>query len=746
MDMLGSGGGLLLAALGIGFVIFIHELGHFLFAKWAGVKVHTFSIGFGPVIARRSIGETDYQLSLLPFGGYVQMQEESDDSGRAMNDVSAWWQAAILFAGVLFNLVSSFLILLCLAWYGMPHSPAVVGDVEAVIRSEDGTHISSPARELGLQPGDRILSYNGVTVHNYMQLASMTATGGGEAVHLRVRRGDEELVLPADEQTIKPLYDSRFGMPRLGVGPARTNRVDTWIQPPEGAEPGARIVAVDGNDTRDALAYELHNLLAPKVGEAVTLTLMQDGDEHQVTGTYLGDPGSAAHAAVGLPVTLVSVLEDSAAANAGLQPGDVVATVDGRPVASMASFIAAVRKAGTERPVELQLMRRSSADHETVTASLTARWDPVMRRPLIGVTLSPINEGVLPLLPAVPGDSPLAAAGLETGDALLAQRILDQLDEASDEQDGARLLQPMQVQYLRGGQVLRLPLDEAAMEVLLAVAEPSIFAKFLGAETPEPLADHLQAHRVNARDATDERVELVLDAWPLPASGTVAAANALERDRSLVRLQADWPESLRSALGQLQKDDWIVAVRRIGDSGGELEILRGCPDGRPRLTEIRPHAEGFSLAFGIEEVPYQMEHWYDGFGLATWYSVDMVVRTARVVGLFFTDEQEGGISASKSLHGPVGIFSEMKGRLEQFGFASFLKFVALLGLNLFLINLLPVPIADGGRLMILGVEQLIRRPLPAVIINGLNYLSFFAIVALMIFVLGADILRVLGRH
>jgi len=57
-----------------------------------------------------------------------------------------------------------------------------------------------------------------------------------------------------------------------------------------------------------------------------------------------------------------------------------------------------------------------------------------------------------------------------------------------------------------------------------------------------------------------------------------------------------------------------------------------------------------------------------------------------------------------------------------------------------------VPIADGGRLMILGVEQLIRRPLPAVIINGLNYLSFFAIVALMIFVLGADILRVLGRH
>src|SRR3954471_13203932 len=78
-----------LAALGFGFVIFIHELGHFLFAKWAGVKVEVFSIGFGPKLLRRTIGETEYALSLLPFGGYVKMLGQDDNPAAAQDEGDA---------------------------------------------------------------------------------------------------------------------------------------------------------------------------------------------------------------------------------------------------------------------------------------------------------------------------------------------------------------------------------------------------------------------------------------------------------------------------------------------------------------------------------------------------------------------------------------------------------------------------------------------------------------------------------
>ncbi|MBA3686748.1 MAG: site-2 protease family protein, partial [Planctomycetes bacterium] len=115
---------ILLAIFGFGFVIFIHELGHFLFAKAAGVKVLRFSIGFNPIVWSGRIGETEYTLGLLPLGGYVKMlgEEGEEDGGdpRSFARASRGWRALILLGGVLFNLVSSWLILICLAWYGMP--------------------------------------------------------------------------------------------------------------------------------------------------------------------------------------------------------------------------------------------------------------------------------------------------------------------------------------------------------------------------------------------------------------------------------------------------------------------------------------------------------------------------------------------------------------------------------------------------------------------------------------------------
>ena len=204
MEWFSSGAVILAAALGIGFVIFIHELGHYLVAKWAGVKVHAFAVGFGPAIFKRRIGETDYQLCVLPFGGYVAMQEEPEpdtDPGRSLAEATPAWKTAILLAGVVFNLVSSFILLLALTWSGMMVTPAVVGEVQTEIVSDGGRMVESPASQLGLHAGDKILTVNGRRVRGFDQLRNVVVSSAGTPLTLTVERQGAELTLGGDEQS-----------------------------------------------------------------------------------------------------------------------------------------------------------------------------------------------------------------------------------------------------------------------------------------------------------------------------------------------------------------------------------------------------------------------------------------------------------------------------------------------------------------------------------------------------------------
>jgi len=105
-----------LVAVGLGFVIFIHELGHFAVAKWCDVYVETFSIGFGPAIPGCSFkkGETLYKIAWFPLGGYVKMlgegteSEEEDDNPRSFKNKSVWQRMAIISAGVIMNVLLGF--------------------------------------------------------------------------------------------------------------------------------------------------------------------------------------------------------------------------------------------------------------------------------------------------------------------------------------------------------------------------------------------------------------------------------------------------------------------------------------------------------------------------------------------------------------------------------------------------------------------------------------------------------------
>lgn len=130
---------ILLVALGLGTVIFIHELGHFMVAKWCDVKVERFSIGFGPIIWKVTRGETEYALSAIPFGGYVKMLGQDDADPAQMTDdrvskdprsytsKTVPQRIAIISAGVINNMVSAVLFFVLAFMLGVKFQPAVVG-------------------------------------------------------------------------------------------------------------------------------------------------------------------------------------------------------------------------------------------------------------------------------------------------------------------------------------------------------------------------------------------------------------------------------------------------------------------------------------------------------------------------------------------------------------------------------------------------------------------------------------------
>ncbi len=177
-----------------GLIVFVHELGHFLAAKWAGVGVERFSLGFGPKVLGKQVGETEYVLSAVPLGGYVKMVGE--EIGEAVDPAIAQLSFSqksvgkrffIVFAGPFSNFVWAFIIFsITFLSFGVtvPLDAAKIGGVVPNL----------PAQKAGLQPGDEILSVAGTPVKNWEELADRIQHSQGQETHLTVKRGDGQPV------------------------------------------------------------------------------------------------------------------------------------------------------------------------------------------------------------------------------------------------------------------------------------------------------------------------------------------------------------------------------------------------------------------------------------------------------------------------------------------------------------------------------------------------------------------------
>lgn len=156
---------ILLGIFGFGFLVGFHELGHFLFAKLFKIRVPSFSIGFGPRLINKKIGETDFCLSLIPFGGYVEIagaaevgqgdQTEAHATDAGSFAVKPFYQKLlVLLGGIFFNLVFAYFAMIVIFMAGIPKTPLMPNHFISAI------HDKSPAGNGGLQIGDRIVSIN----------------------------------------------------------------------------------------------------------------------------------------------------------------------------------------------------------------------------------------------------------------------------------------------------------------------------------------------------------------------------------------------------------------------------------------------------------------------------------------------------------------------------------------------------------------------------------------------------------
>lgn len=230
-------------ALLLGLVIFVHELGHFLMAKWRGVRVLKFSLGFGPRLWGFTRGETEYCLSWIPLGGYVQMagdHPEPDGEMPARRDefLSHPWYGRILIAvaGPFSNLVAAFFVMVAVSLVGVSNidHPNQLG----------ATPDSSVAYRQGLREGDHITALSGMPTRTWVEIfVRNSSVDHARPVDLTVDRGGRALTVHVPPAEREPLFSSL----RYPADPPIVGGVATGMPAYKaGLQEGDRILAVDG--------------------------------------------------------------------------------------------------------------------------------------------------------------------------------------------------------------------------------------------------------------------------------------------------------------------------------------------------------------------------------------------------------------------------------------------------------------------------------------------------------------------
>jgi regulator of sigma E protease len=416
------------AILGFGFIIFIHEVGHFVAAKLFGVKVEAFSMGFPPTLLHYKVGETDYRIGIVPLGGYVSMlgedPSEQQNDPRALCNIRPWKRIVVFLAGVLMNVATAMAIYMAASFVGIQAIEPVVGGVA------DG----SPAQAAGLGVGDRIVEMDGKKITAFEEIRNHIAVTALDDINheFRIRyQRDGESVREVSLRAAPG--DDGMPLPSIGIMPPVLPQIsDITNHGPAfdiGFRKDDRIMAVDGRPVR--FSSEVAALTEDWPKRPITFTVSRDG----MTVDLTADPAKVTVPGYGLDpaVALKAVVEDSVADKAGLKAGDRIVRVNDIDLPASSQISAAIRDSKGE-PVRLVVRREGQAEPLNVT--VVPQWDDKVLRHRIGVSFaSHVNDppvmrryGAAGPAAAIPDGARITAFNGKTVKTWL--RLYEYMDEA----------------------------------------------------------------------------------------------------------------------------------------------------------------------------------------------------------------------------------------------------------------------------------------------------------------------------
>lgn len=209
----------------LGVLIFVHELGHFLLAKSLGVGVLKFSLGFGPRLIGKKVGETEYMISLVPLGGYVKLLGESDtddvqplDEKRSFVKQHVLKKIAIVIAGPMFNFLFAILAFAAIYMVGVPSLTSEIGSVQQ----------GSPAEAAGIRSGDSVVAIDGGAVIRWGELAETIAKSEGRELVVKVNRDGalQEIRVKPEPAKGKSVFGEDVDTWKIGVAASKNTFVD----------------------------------------------------------------------------------------------------------------------------------------------------------------------------------------------------------------------------------------------------------------------------------------------------------------------------------------------------------------------------------------------------------------------------------------------------------------------------------------------------------------------------------------
>lgn len=704
----------LAALLGLSFLIFIHELGHFLAAKKVGIRVEAFCIGFQPTIFGHRArffaftrGDTEYALGMVPFGGYVKMagEELTDEKTGAGDEFGAKGvgeRALVLVAGSVMNILLGLVLFAAAFTWGFDSESTVVGTAS----------VGGPAWEAGIRSGDKITAVNGEPVVEYLELATKVALSGTDGpLEISLERPTDDGITQL-EYEVTPRKDPVRGLPFIGVGRARTLEIgyveDDSAADEAGLNVGDQITSVTLEHGDRTWIVPTHHFSADRTWALIVqfVGARPDGvvqlgrskadgtplEPVRLTPTVSGAPPEDKRPRLGVSPRscMIRMVQPQTEAAEVLRAGMMIAKINGQPMLAGQSAFDILENTADSDQVQLEM---ATGESVSIARLDLVRW--VQEQVVIG-------SGSNKVASVEPG-SAAAALGLAPGAYL--QKIGDK-----------------------------------------SITGPDALAKALEADPPLTVewwdGAAKSATLTQTGDTFGVKLDTAVTIGSVQGQSPAAKAGLLPGD-VVTRINdvevREWKDLIENVVTETPPA-WYQFFRKRPYFTAEEVTFQVMRDGAPlslNLTAEFRHPP--SLGLGAKA---HTTHLKSGIAEACVLGPKRGwVWTMRV---FMTLKSLVKRDVSmKNLSGPVGIFAVGTAASKK-GFGWYLFILAVISINLGIFNLLPFPILDGGHLAFLAVEKIKGSPVSERVQIWAFNIAFILLISLALFVTYNDILRLLG--